>query len=380
MTSVSASDSSPASVEAGSATRVAVVGASGYTGAELLRLICDHPQMTLTAVFGHSSAGKHIGEVFPSFAHLDLTLLAFDPELVAEMAEVAFLALPHGTTQEAADALLSRDVQVIDLSADHRFDHPEQYAEVYGAEHQHPERLREAVYGLPELRRAEVSEAHFIACPGCYPTSVVLAVAPAIRAGILSHYEVIADCKSGVSGAGRAPRVGSLFAERGESMQGYKTLDHRHAPEIEMNIDRLIAQRSGEEDTSQEAGRVNGERAQSKVWFSPHLVPMSRGILSTVYLRLRTPMSESVVRDLYQTFYQTEPFVTLLPSGQHPTTLAVRGTNRCHIGVTVRSDLLVVHAAIDNLGKGAAGQAVQCFNLMRGLEEQSGLGATGVYP
>jgi len=376
MPSVSASDSlSGYSVEVSQSVKVAVIGASGYTGAELLRVICDHPQMRLTAVFGYSSAGKSIGEVFASFAHLDLRLLSFDPDLVAEVAEVAFLALPHGATQEAADQLLTRGVKVIDLSADHRFDEPEMYAQVYGTEHTHPTRLREAVYGLPELRRNELRGASFVACPGCYPTSVTLAVAPALNAGLLANYEVIADCKSGISGAGRSARVGSLFSERGESMQGYKTLDHRHAPEIEMNLNRLL---SGLDGDSRDQNL--SETSRSKVWFSPHLVPMSRGILSTVYLRLSSSLTEIEVRDVYQQFYKDEPFVTFLDQGQHPTTLAVRGTNRCHIGLTVRSNLLVVHSAIDNLGKGAAGQAVQCFNLMQGLEEKTGLRSTALYP
>ena len=354
----------PSALSARSPISVAVVGASGYTGAELLRLINQHPQMQLSAVFGHSTAGKNIGEVFMSLAHLDLTLLAFDPEVVAEVAEVAFLALPHGASQEAAHALLSRGVQVIDLSADHRFDDPRRYEEVYGAAHAYPQRLREAVYGLPELWRDELRGASFAAGPGCYPTSVTLAVAPALSADILSSREVIADCKSGVSGAGRSAKVTGLFAERAESMQGYKTLDHRHAPEIEMNLNRV----------------ASGEGGDIKVWFSPHLVPMSRGILSTVYLRLKASCDATYVREVYQDFYRSEPFVTLLASGEHPTTLAVRGTNRCHLGVTVREDLLVVHAAIDNLGKGAAGQAIQCFNVMRGLDEQVGLGATALYP
>ena len=376
MPSVSASDSySGDSVELLQPINVAVVGASGYTGAELLRVIYDHPQMKLTAVFGHSTAGKRLGEVFPSFAHVDLRLLSFDPDIVADLAEVAFLALPHGTTQTAADQLLSRGVKVIDLSADHRFDDPEMYAQVYGQAHAHPHRLSEAVYGLPELRRNELQDASFVACPGCYPTSVTLAVAPVLQAGLLANYEVIADCKSGVSGAGRSAKVSSLFSERGEAIQGYKTLDHRHAPEIEMNLNRVL---SSLDEVLRD--HQSSEPLTSKVWFSPHLVPMSRGILSTVYLRLKPSLTETKIRDLYHQFYETEPFVTVLDQGQHPTTLAVRGTNRCHLGVTVRSDLLVVHSAIDNLGKGAAGQAVQCFNLMQGLEEETGLRCTALYP
>lgn len=347
------------------ATRVAVVGASGYTGAELLRLILTHPRMELVAVAGHSTAGRALGEVFPSFAHLNLTLRAFDPDEISELAEVVFLALPHGTSQEAAHALRSRGARVIDLSADHRFDDPELYARVYGAPHLYPDRLREAIYGLPELRRDELRDAALIACPGCYPTSVALAVAPALSAGLLTSHEIIADCKSGLSGAGRGAKVGSLMSERGESMQGYKTLDHRHAPEMEATLTRELEDHTGD---------------PVKVWFSPHLVPMTRGILSTVYLRLKAGVDIDAARKVYERAYQSEPFVTLLPSGQSPTTLSVRGTNRCQIGLTVRANLLVVHAAIDNLGKGAAGQAIQCFNISSGFSETLGLGHTALYP
>jgi N-acetyl-gamma-glutamyl-phosphate reductase len=319
----------------------------------------------LAMVCGHSTAGEPLSAVFPAFAHSDLVLQRFDADKVVAEADVAFLALPHGTAQEATEALRSRGIKVIDLSADHRFDDPEHYADVYGAAHLFPGRLREAVYGLAELNRERIKGSSLIACPGCYPTSVTLAVVPALKAGLLSSAEVIADCKSGLSGAGCSAKLGSLFAERGESMQGYKTLAHRHAPEMEITLNK---HRPAQDDHS------------LKVHFSPHLVPMSRGILSSVYLRLRVGVDEAQVRQRYLEFYQDEPFVTLLPEGQSPNTLSVRGTNRCQLGLTVSGDLLVVHAAIDNLGKGAAGQAIQCFNLISDLEETLGLGHVGVYP
>ena len=345
-------------------TPVAVIGASGYTGAELIRLIDMHPQLSLEAVYAHSNAGRPLGDVFPSFTHLGLTLRSFDVKEVAEIAQVAFLALPHGTSQNAAHALRNQGVRVIDLSADHRFDDPSLYEQVYGSPHAFPARLKEAVYGLPELHRERLKDALFVACPGCYPTSVVLATMPAITDQLLSSYEVIADCKSGVSGAGRSASVTSLFSERGESIQGYKTLAHRHAPEMEMSIRHLLSDSS----------------VHPKVHFAPHLIPMSRGILSTVYLRLKPNVTEDDVRQAYLRHYKDEPFVTLLASGQNPTTLAVRGSNRCHLGLTVSAGLLVVHAAIDNLGKGAASQALQCCNLMLGLPEELGVSHTGVYP
>ena len=353
---------------------VTVVGASGYTGAELLRLLAQHPHLELSAVYAHSKAGRALGEVFPALAHSDVVLERFAPDHAASRAQVAFLALPHGASQEAAHELRARDVLVIDLSADHRFNDPAQYAEIYGAPHRYPERLKEAVYGLPELFRAQLSGAQLIACPGCYPTSVALGASPALRAGLTSSHEVIADCKSGVSGAGRGAKEGSLFAERAEAMQGYATLNHRHAPEMEATLGRVVAEREGQAAPDQRA------RGDLKVHFSPHLTPMSRGILSTLYLRLKAGVTAQEVRAAYEAAYCDEPFVTLLPEGRHVTTLAVRGTNRCHLDLTVQGDMLVVHSAIDNLGKGAASQAIQCFNISLGLPEVTGLTATGVYP
>lgn len=353
---------------------VTVVGASGYTGAELLRFLAHHPLAKLSAVYAHSKAGLRLGEVFPAWAHSSLRLESFDPDHAAAHGEVAFLALPHGASQEAAHALRERGVCVIDLSADHRFNHPAEYASVYGAEHAYPERAQEAAYGLPELFRAPLKSADLIACPGCYPTSVALGAAPAIRAGLSADLELIADCKSGVSGAGRSAKEMSLYSERAEAMQGYATLSHRHAPEMEATLGRVWAEAQGQKAHDQR------DRGQLRVHFSPHLTPMSRGILSTLYLRLKPGVSARDVRDVYESTYAEEPFVTLLPEGAHATTLAVRGTNRCHLDLTVKGSLLVVHAAIDNIGKGSAGQALQCFNIRQGFDEQLGLEAVGVYP
>jgi N-acetyl-gamma-glutamyl-phosphate reductase len=303
-----------------------------------------------------------------------MTLASFDPDLVAQTSELVFLALPHGASQSAAHELRLRGVKVVDLSADHRFDDPSEYERVYGAPHTYPDRLREAIYGLPELRRAELLNSDFVACPGCYPTSVTLAVIPMIEAGLLADLEVIADCKSGVSGAGRGASVSSLFSERGETIQGYKTLAHRHAPEIEMNLNRVFRMNSDTQNNE----ALGDQRCC--VHFAPHLVPMSRGILSTVYLRPHTSVQEDELRALYEERYRDEEFVHVLPQGQHPTTLAVRGSNHCHLGLTVTPRLVVVHSAIDNLGKGAASQAIQCSNLMLGFAEGLGVSHIGVYP
>ncbi len=336
--------------------RVALVGATGYTGAESLRLLHGHPAFELTHLCADSKAGVPLADSLAPFWGVDLPMpVRFDPAEVAAKADFAVLALPHGTAQDAAASLLAAGVRVLDLSADHRFADPDAFARVYGP-HKYPEVLRETVYGLPELNRAQIREARLVGCPGCYPTSVVLAVNPALRAGLLAGAEVIADCKSGVSGAGRTPTAGTHFTETSEGLHAYKTLDHRHAPEMSMALGGMA------------------------VRFVPHLVPMNRGILSTVYLRLRAGVTAAEARRVYEEAYAPEPFVSVLPAGLHPDTRNVRGTNRCHIGLFVSDDLLCVQSVIDNLVKGAAGQAVQCVNLMAGLPETAGLDHTALFP
>lgn len=338
-------------------TRVALVGASGYTGVEALRLLLRHPGVRLTALCAGRRAGEPMAAVAPAFTGIPTPpLTPFDPDAIAETAEIALLALPHGAAQDAAAALLDRDIRVIDLSADHRFTDPTAYARVYGHPHRHPERLAEAIYGLPEHNRARIITARLVACPGCYPTSVILAAAPARRAGLLASDEIIADCKSGVSGAGRDPGPGTHYSETADGLHAYKTLAHRHAPEMSQALDG------------------------ARVRFVPHLVPIVRGILSTVYLRLKDGVDLNRVRKVYEAAYADEPFVHLLPQGEHPDPRHVRGTNRCHIGLFAEDDLLVVQAAIDNLGKGAAGQAIQCFNLMTARAETEGLTDTALFP
>ena len=343
-------------------TRVALIGASGYTGAECLRLLRAHPYTELTMLCAGRRAGEPLEAVLPSFVGVATQLpplVAFDPAAVAKVADFALLALPHGTAQDAAHDLLDAGVRVIDLSADHRFSDPETYGAVYPEPHRHPARLAETVYGLPELpgRRAHIRATRLLGCPGCFPTSVTLAAAPAFGAGILSSTEVIADCKSGVSGAGRSPGASTHFPETAEGLRAYKTLAHRHAPEMAMAL--------------------GGE---ARVHFVPHLVPMIRGILSTVYLRLAPGIDADRVRAVYDDAYEAEPFVAVLAPGRAPDTRHVRGTNRAHLGLFVDGDLLVVQAAIDNLGKGAAGQALQCLNLMAGLAETTGLEHTAAFP
>lgn len=336
--------------------RVALVGASGYTGVEALRLLLTHPNVELTALCAGRSAGQPLSEVAPAMTEIEAPpLVLFDADEVAQKADFAMLALPHGTAQHAAADLMDRGVRVIDLSADHRFDDPAFYAAVYST-HQRPESLEHTVYGLPELNRDRIRDARLVGCPGCYPTSVILGAGPAQRAGLLAGNELIADCKSGVSGAGRNPSAGTHYPETTGGLHAYKTLAHRHAPEMSRNLGGL------------------------QVRFVPHLVPMVRGILSTLYLRLRDGVDEQAVRAAYQAEYEGEYFVQVLAAGNHPDPRHVRGTNRCHIGLFVDGDLLVVQSAIDNLGKGAAGQGIQNLNLMAGLPEHTGLTQTALFP
>jgi N-acetyl-gamma-glutamyl-phosphate reductase len=344
-------------------TRVAVVGATGYTGAELLRLLYQHPHVDIVRICGHSTVGQPLGAVLTSFAGVDLPdVTAFDSAELGRVAEVVFLCVPHGTAQDAAADCLAAGLKVIDLSADHRFDDPAVYARIY-APHARPESLAQTVYALPELKapdarqRERIAASRLVGCPGCYPTSVILAAAPAVHAGLLApDADIIADCKSGVSGAGRKANLGSHFSETSEGLRAYKTLAHRHAPEIAraLGVDR--------------------------VHFVPHLVPMNRGILATVYLRLASTVDLAQARAVYDDYYADGPFVTVLPAGAHPDTRHVRGTNRAHLGLFVDGDLLVVQAVIDNLTKGSSGQAVQAFNLMQNLPETCGLTLTAMFP
>ena len=336
--------------------RVAVIGATGYTGAEFRRLALEHPSLQITTLCADSRAGQSLSSALPSFLGFDLPpLTKFDAAVVAEAADFAVLGLPHGAAQDVAAELRDRGVRVVDMSADHRFGDPAAFEAIYGP-HRHPERLSEAVYGLPELHREAIRGANLVGCAGCYPTSVILAAKPAIEASLLDSAEIIADCKSGVSGAGRQPSAGAHFPETSEGLRAYKTFSHRHAPEMSMALSGV------------------------KVRFTPHLVPMNRGILSTVYLRLRPGVDAATVRDVYRKRYAAEAFVKLLDEGQHPDSRNVRGTNFCHLGLFVDDDLLCVQSAIDNLGKGAAGQAMQCLNLMGGLDERAGLLRSALYP
>ncbi len=346
--------------------RIGVVGATGYTGSELIRLLSGHPQAQITVLTSRSEAGKPIASVLPHLYGLELpTLSEFDPDLLAGQCEVAFLAGETGFAMETAPALLQRGLKVIDLSADFRLKDPAVFAEWYGKPHTATDLLPEAVYGLPELTPMDAYKgARLIANPGCYPTAAGLALAPLIKAGLAEPETLIIDAKSGVSGAGRSRlSVEYLFTELDENFKAYGVERHRHTPEIEQTL-----------------SLVSGQPV--RVRFTPHLVPMTRGILCTAYARLREPISSERLHALYAEFYRGQPFVVVRPLGDYPATRAVYGSNRCDIGLTVdaRTQTAVIISAIDNLVKGAAGQAIQNLNLLMGLPPTTGLPLAGIAP
>lgn len=338
---------------------VAIVGAAGYAGVELTRLVLGHPELELVLVTSATDAGRRVDELYPALAGCNLIYRAPSPAEIAE-ADVAFLAVPHTAALALVPDLLDAGTLVIDASADFRLRDAHVYEAWYGVPHTAPELLAETVYGLPELWRERLSGARLVACPGCYPTATLLAAAPAIEAGIVSSARVIVDAKSGVSGAGRTPAAGTHYARVNESLQPYKVTSHRHTPEITQGLHDLGL-------------------AGARVTFTPHLVPMTRGLLSTVYLDVVEGIDTQAAVRLFEERYAGEWAVTVHPVGVMPATGEVRGSNRAHIGVAVdeASGVLVASCAIDNLVKGTAGQAVQCANVVLGLDESTGLAVPG---
>jgi N-acetyl-gamma-glutamyl-phosphate reductase len=342
--------------------RIGILGASGYTGAELLRLLRYHPQAEIRVLTADRQAGKGIGAVFPHLAGEGLPDLVSIAEVDWSTLDLVFCGLPHGTAQEVI-AGLPRHLKIVDLSADFRLADTATYAEWYGHEHRAPELQREAVYGLTEIAREEVRGARLVANPGCYPTAAQLPLIPLIRAGLIDADDIIIDAKSGVSGAGRAAREGSLYCEVAEGINAYGVAGHRHAPEIEQGL-------------AEAAGR------EIVVNFTPHLMPMNRGILETIYIRLAAGATLGDLRAVLDGAYRDEPFVRVLPEGSLPATRHVRGTNLCLIGLS--HDRLpnraILVAAIDNLVKGASGQAIQNLNVMLGLPETTALEHRALFP
>lgn len=342
--------------------RVGIVNVTGYAGIEVTRLIAGHPRAELVQVTGRSAAGQRLSQVFPHMAPVDMTVAA---ELT-EKVDVAFLALPHRASAEAALPLLEAGVKVIDLSADFRLKDPSVYQKWYEHEHPAPGLLSEAVYGLPELYRQQIKEARLVANPGCYPTSAILALAPAMS---LISADIIVDSKSGVSGAGRTLGLTYHYCEENDNVLAYGLAGHRHMPEI------------GQELEFARARALPGQNLPPlRLTFVPHLIPMTRGILTTAYAPLAMPVGQAELRARYQEFYAGETFVRV--SETPPQTKQTWGSNSCLVYPTVdpRTDRLVVVSCLDNLVKGAAGQAVQCMNLMFGLPEREGLTPIGIYP
>ncbi len=344
--------------------KVAIVGASGYTGVELVRILNCHPEAAVTCVTSERSAGKRISDIYPGLrGRCDLVLENLEPVRVAGKADFIFTALPHKAAMEVAPTFLKLGKRVVDLSADYRLHDPLEYEKWYEP-HLSPDLLGKAVYGLPEIRRAKIADADLVANPGCYPTSVILGLAPLLKKKLIDPAAIIVDSKSGVSGAGRGAKVDSLYCEVNEGFKAYGVGGvHRHIPEIE-----------------QELGLLAGKKLT--ITFTLHLTPMDRGILSTIYT---LPVKQLTTKDLvklYNDFYRGEPFVRVLPEGSFPSTAFVRGSNFCDIGLSVdgRTGRVIVVSAIDNLVKGASGQAVQNMNLMCGFPENMGLEGLPLFP
>lgn len=343
--------------------KVAIVGASGYAGEELVHLLLRHPNAELVAVTSRQYAGQTVAQVFPKFSHFSRaeTLRFAEPqaERLAREAEVVFLALPHGVAAEYAVPLLQNGATVIDLSADFRLKDPAVYKEFYGHDHPAPDLLAKSVYGLAEIHRDRIKQAELIACPGCYPTSILLPLLPLLRRKLIRSSGIIADSLSGVSGAGRKVEVDYLFAECNESVRPYGVPKHRHLSEIEQEL-------------SEAAG------GPVVIQFTPHLIPVNRGILSTIYVDPSEPVSEAFgkkIGDAFFAAYGRETFIRLLQGKVLPDTKNVTGTNFIEIAwrLDPRTNRLILMSAEDNIVKGTSGQAIQCFNIIQGLVETTGL-------
>ncbi|WP_442481827.1 N-acetyl-gamma-glutamyl-phosphate reductase [Aeoliella sp. SH292] len=334
-------------------TRVAILGASGYTGLELIRLLLRHPYATITALGTRQEENPHVAEVHPQLAgQLDLRLEKLSNQELAERADCVFCCLPHAASAEAVAQLLELELDVIDLSADYRLRDKDVYEKWYGVAHPDADRLPSAVYGLPELYRDQIRKTNLVANPGCYPTSAILALYPLLKEGIIASDGIIVDSKSGVSGGGRTPKPVFHFPEANESIMAYGVGTHRHMPEI----DQFLSEAAGD---------------KVEVIFTPHLVPMDRGILSTSYATLAGDYDTEQLMKVLRAFYKDEPFIDIVDAP--PATKHVMNTNRCHINAKVVRGRAVVTSVIDNLIKGASGAAVQNFNLMHGYEESTAL-------
>ena len=343
--------------------KAGIVGGTGYTGVELLRLLARHPQVQLQAITSRKEAGMPVSDMFPSLrGHVDLPFVTPD-EADLKGCDVVFFATPHGVAMAQAPELLAAGVKVIDLAADFRLKSVAEFEQWYGMPHTCPDFLAEAVYGLPEINRDAIRQARVIANPGCYPTSVQLGLAPLLKQGLIAPTGIIANCASGVSGAGRKAEVHTLMAEASDNFKAYGVKGHRHGPEINQQL-RTIA-----------------GNAEVDCLFVPHLLPLIRGIHSTIYAKLNDAGQAANLQAVFEDAYRGERFVDVLPAGSAPETRSVRASNTVRVAVhKPRPDTVMVLVVEDNLCKGASGQAVQCMNLMFGLEEHLGLDLVPVLP
>lgn len=341
---------------------VCVLGASGYTGSDFIRLAAGHDHINLNALTAHSHAGKEMAEVFPHLSMMELPKLTTLDEVDFSSIDAVVCGLPHGTTQKLISEL-PHSIRIIDMSADFRLRNAAMYENTYGKAHEALELQKIAAYGLTELNRDAIKQTRLVACPGCYPTATVLALSPLLAGGVISSEDIIIDAKSGITGAGRGLKQNTLFSEAGEGVSVYGVAVHRHAPEIEQELSKI-------------AGK------DIVVNFTPHLLPMSRGELVTCHVKLSPSASVDDVREKLNQQYQTEPFVHVLAPGEMPATQHVRGSNHCRIGVFADRipGRAIVIGVIDNLVKGSAGQALQNLNLMFGFDETCGLEQLPLFP
>ncbi|MFA7554429.1 MAG: N-acetyl-gamma-glutamyl-phosphate reductase [Spongiibacteraceae bacterium] len=344
--------------------KVGIVGGTGYTGVELLRMLVNHPEAEVVVITSRAEEGLRVDELYPSLrGHLNLRFSLPDPNVLARC-DVVFFATPHNVAMKMMPELLALDTRVIDLSADFRIRDHRLWSKWYGEPHACPDLLADTVYGLPEFNRDAIREAQLVACPGCYPTSVQLGLLPLLENNLIDEQRIIANAVSGVSGAGRQAKIDSLFAEASDSFKAYAAPGHRHLPEIEQGLQDI-------------AGR------EVNVTFIPHLVPMIRGMHSTIYTELSDgAVSLDEIQKLYEDRYADEPFVDVMPLGSHPQTRSVKGANYCRLAIhrPQGRDTLVVLSVIDNLVKGASGQAIQNMNIMLGLDENAGLETVALMP
>lgn len=349
--------------EGGIVIKVGIIGA-GYAGVELIRLLATHPEAEIELITSKGFNGKKISQIYPHLKGVvDLECEKLNSDQIVARVDVVFTALPHGVSMSMVPELLTSEVKVIDLSGDYRYQSQELYEEWYEGSHCSPELLDKSVYGLPELKREEIKESNLIANPGCYPTSAILALAPVVAEKIIDLDSIVVDSKSGVTGAGKTPSKATHFTEVNENFRAYKIAEHRHTSEIENGLGFLT-------------------KNDVTLSFTPHLVPMKRGILSTTYAQINKEVTTEELIDLYNRFYDDDTFVRIKPDGEMPETKYVAGSNYCDIGLKVdfRTKRVVIVSAIDNLIKGASGQAIQNFNLISGLSEITGLKFAGIFP